>query len=192
MHIDIPRALFDSPVELFLLEPRHVTDQYVAWLNEPVINRYLESRFQAHTVESTRAFVGALLDSADNLFLGIRYRPGGNAQHGNHVGNIKLGPINWQHRTGEIGLMIGDRAAWGKGVASTSIGLLCEIAQMPLRLRKVTAGCYASHIGSRRAFEKAGFTLEGIRKEQFLFDGHPEDVVLLGRLLELGSGRQHP
>src|SRR5580658_2693147 len=107
MHIDIPRALFDSPVELFLLEPRHVTDQYVAWLNEPVINRYLESRFQAHTVESTRAFVGALLDSADNLFLGIRYRPGGNAQHGNHVGNIKLGPINWPHRTGEIGLMIG-------------------------------------------------------------------------------------
>lgn len=184
MRLELPPAQIDSDVELFLLEPSHVTDQYVTWLNDPATNRYLESRLIVNTVESTRAFVSANLGSSDSVFLGIRYRSAGSAQSSGHVGNIKLGPINWQHRTGEIGLMIGDRAAWAKGVASTSIGLLCKIAQMPLRLRKVTAGCYASHIGSRRAFEKAGFTLEGIRKEQFLFDGHPEDVVLLGRLLE--------
>jgi RimJ/RimL family protein N-acetyltransferase len=184
MRVEIPPAWIGCQAELFLLEPCHVTERYVAWLNEPAINRFLESRFCAHTVESTRAFVAALLDSPDNLFLGIRYRPGEDAGKGDHVGNIKLGPINWQHRTGEVGLLLGDRAVWGQGVASTSIRLLCEIARMPLRLRKITAGCYASHIASRRAFERAGFALEGIRKEQFLLDGRPEDAVLLGRRLE--------
>jgi ribosomal-protein-alanine N-acetyltransferase len=184
MRFEIPPAPGDTQVELFLLEPHHVTEQYVAWLNEPTVNRYLESRFCAHTEESTKAFVASVLDSPDNLFLGIRCRRGSGALKTAHVGNIKLGPINWQHRTGEVGLLLGDRAIWGQGMASTSIGLLCGIARTCLRLRKLTAGCYASHIASKRAFEKAGFTVEGIRKEQFLLDGRPEDAVLLGLRLE--------
>jgi ribosomal-protein-alanine N-acetyltransferase len=188
MHLEIPRAQVDSEVELFLLEPSHVSDQYVAWLNDQAINRYLESRFYVHTAQSTRTFVAAILDSPNNVFFGIRYRPPGSAEKSNHVGNIKLGPIDWHHGTGEIGLLIGDRAVWGKGLASTSIRLLCEIAQSSLRLRKLTAGCYASNIGSIRAFEKADFTVEGIRSGQYLIDGHPEDVVLLGRHLKVSQG----
>jgi [ribosomal protein S5]-alanine N-acetyltransferase len=188
MRLELPHAQTDSDVELFLLEPSHVTDQYVTWLNDPATNRYLESRLIVNTVESTRAFVSANLGSSDNVFLGIRYRPAGSAQSSGHVGNIKLGPINWHHRTAELGLLIGDRAVWGKGVASTSILLLCEIARTSLRLRKITAGCYASNIGSRRAFEKAGFSIEGIRKAQCLIDGIPEDVVLFGRCLDEPAG----
>jgi RimJ/RimL family protein N-acetyltransferase len=184
MHLEIARAGVGSEVELFVLEPSHVTSQYVDWLNDPAINRFLESRFGVHTMESTRTYVAAILESPDNLFLGIRYRPANRGGRSSHVGNIKLGPINRQHLTGDIGLMIGDRTAWGKGVATASIRLLCDIARSSLRLRKVTAGCYASHIGSRRAFEKAGFVVEGTRRDQYLLDGHPEDVVLLGLLLQ--------
>lgn len=171
---DIQLKLGD--VELFGLEPEHVTDDYVSWLNDPLVNRYLESRFARHTLESTRRFVQSILDSEDSILFGIRYAPSGR-----HVGNIKLGPIDWHHRRAELGLLIGDRACWGRGIASAAIELATNHAFGPLGLLKVTAGCYASNVGSRRAFEKAAFVVEGIRRRHFLLNGAPEDAVLMAR-----------
>jgi ribosomal-protein-alanine N-acetyltransferase len=178
MYLDLPHISVNKSDSLFVLTPEHVTDSYVSWLNAPEINRYLESRFVTHTVESTRAFVASVLASPNSLFLGIKSH-----QLGRHVGNIKLGPIDPHHETGDIGILIGDKAAWGKGIATSAIEAISEIARNRLMLRKLTAGCYASNAGSRRAFEKSGFVVEGVRPAQFLMDGVPEDLVLMGRVL---------
>ena len=177
MRIEIP-ASADSPVQLFVLEPHHVSDEYVAWLNSLAVNRYLESRFAPHTIESTREFVQTMLASPQHLFLGIH-----SAALGRHVGNLKLGPIDRHHGSADIGILVGDPEAWGRGVATAAIRQLVEIARDMLRLRKLTAGCYVSNIGSQRAFEKVGFALEGLRKAQFLLDGKPEDLVQMGLVL---------
>ena len=76
--------------ELFLLEPDSVSADYVSWLNDPAVNRFLESRWSVATPESTREFVAQQLASPSALFLGIRAR----ALGARHVGNIKLGPID--------------------------------------------------------------------------------------------------
>jgi len=164
---------------LFLLEPESATAEYVGWLNDAAVNRYLESRWAVATPESTREFVAQQLASPSVLFLGIRARALGDR----HVGNIKLGPIDRRHGLGEIGIMIGARDAWGGGVATESIQLLAGIAREELGLRKLTAGCYASNAGSARAFEKAGFAIEGRRSAHYLLDGKPEDLILLARHL---------
>jgi RimJ/RimL family protein N-acetyltransferase len=151
----------------------------VSWLNASEINQYLECRFVTHTVESTRAFVATTLASPNNVFLGIKCR-----LLDRHVGNIKLGPINQHHGTGDIGFLVGDKAACGRGVATSAISMIVEIARNQLNLRKLTAGCYASNGGSRRALEKSGFVIEGIRPAQVLLNGIPEDVVVMGCILE--------
>jgi ribosomal-protein-alanine N-acetyltransferase len=183
MRLDLAPLNRGSHVDLFLLTPDDVSEQYVSWLNDHEVNQFLESRFQSHTLASTRAFVAEALASRDNLFLGIRTRPAVDSPSGRHVGNIKLGPINEHHRTSEVGILIGDRAAWGRGVATAAIATLCDISRIQLSLRKVTAGCYAANVGSQRAFEKAGFAVEAVRKQQVLLNGVPEDVVLMGRCL---------
>ena len=166
-------------VELFVLTKDHVSGNYVQWLRNPIVNRFLESRLAAHDIESTRAFVESNLASSTSLFLGIRARQINNS----HVGNIKLGPIDRNHATAEVGIMIGEPAAWGKGLATEAIDLLSVIAIRQLRLRRLTAGCYASNVGSERAFQKAGFCVEGIRPGHFLLDGNPEALVLMGKML---------
>lgn len=168
-----------ADVELFVLRPDDVTDAYAAWLNNPAINQYLELRFFPHTVTSTREYVASMLVSPDNLFLGIR-----SVVLGRHVGNIKLGPVNQHHGTAEIGIVIGDRHAWGRGLATQAIQVIADIARQELKLRKVTAGCYESNVGSKRAFEKAGFVIEGVRPGQVLANGKPEALILMGRLLK--------
>jgi ribosomal-protein-alanine N-acetyltransferase len=165
----------DEHVELFLLEEGDVSPAYVSWLNDPLVNRFLESRFAVHDEGSIRAFVGACLANPDALMLGVRSFGLGRR----HVGNVKLGPIHRRHGLGEIGVLIGDREAWGVGIASSAIRLLCGIAVQQLGLRKLTAGCYASNVGSERAFLKAGFTIEGRRSRHFLLDDCEEDLVLM-------------
>ena len=168
----------DDRVELFLLEPENVSDAYVGWLADPEINQFLESRFAVHDHASVGAFVSNMLESSGNLLLGIRDRG-----LDRHVGNIKLGPIDRHHGLGEIGIMIGDREAWGRGIGSSAIDRVVAIAAQDLGLRKLSAGCYASNVGSKRAFEKAGFAVEAVRRQHYLLDGRPEDAILLGKLI---------
>lgn len=166
----------DTTVQLFLLEPEHVEPAYVAWLNDPRVNRYLESRYAPHDLDSTRAFVQDCRADERTLMLGIRAPSMGHQ----HIGNIKLGPIDPRHQTGDIGILIGEPAAWGRGFARAAIARMSAIARDELGLRKLTAGCYASNVGSARAFESAGFAIEGRRPAQFLLDGQPEDLILMG------------
>lgn len=166
-------------VELFILEPSHVTREYVGWLGDPAVSRFLESRFMQHDHASTVAYVDKVLADTDALMLGIR-----SIELDRHIGNIKLAPIDQHHGLGEIGLLIGDRSSWGRGMGCDAITVLLHIAARQLGLRKLTAGCYASNVGSARAFEKAGFVREGVRKNHFLLDGKAEDLLLMARFID--------
>lgn len=182
MRIDRTARWADDRVELFALEPKHVTPAYVSWVNDPEVNRFLESRFVQQTEDSVRQFVEAAARDQHGLFWGIR-----SVALDRHVGNIKLAPIDRHHLRGEVGIMIGDRDAWGLGIGSRALALVSAIADRDLGLRKLTAGCYASNIGSVRAFERAGYTVEAVRPAHFLLEGRPEDFILMGRVLKPAS-----
>lgn len=166
-----------ATAELFMLTPGDVSEDYVSWLNDSYVNRYLESRFQTHTLESTRAFVTDCITSDHALLFGIRH-----PSKGRHIGNIKL-EINKHHRLGEVGILIGDRQVHGKGIGSQAIRVLAGIARDELGLRKLTAGCYASNKASERSFVKAGFFVEGRRRDHFLATEGSEDLILMGLML---------
>jgi [ribosomal protein S5]-alanine N-acetyltransferase len=120
-----------------------------------------------------------LFASENDIFFGVRDR-----RSGRHVGNLRLGPINRSHRRAEIGIVVGDRAARGRGIASNALTALAAIARHELGLWKLAASCYAANESSRRAFEKAGFAIEAVRPSDLLLDGAPHDVILMGLLLE--------
>ena len=100
-----------------------------------------------------------------------------------HLGNIKLGPVSRIHNSAAIGLVLGDRSAWGQGVGSEAIGVLSKWGFADLGLDKITAGSYQSNAGSVRAFQKCGFAVEGVQRSQVRLDsGWRDDVILLGRV----------
>ena len=150
---------------------------YCDWLNDPAGNQYLETRFEQNTRAALEIYVRETREDP-NLFFFAMVDP----ETGEHVGNIKLGPVNWDHRFGDIGLLIGSRIHWGKGIAIESISLLCDFAFNSLGLNKVTASCYSNNIGSAKAFLKVGFEVEGMRKGQYSFEGGYTDLQLFGRV----------
>jgi len=152
-------------------------ERYHRWMNDPAITQYLESRFVPHSIESLSSFIKQFQDDRNNIFLAIVTN-----NDDEHIGNIKLGPINWIHRSADIGIIIGEKSCWGKGYASEAITLLANFAFNSLNLHKLTAGCYETNQGSLKAFQKAGFQIEGVRKENNFSDGKYVDGVLLGKI----------
>jgi ribosomal-protein-alanine N-acetyltransferase len=152
-----------------------VEGPYLHWMNDPEVLKYTESRFQPHSKKQLRAYVAKINENQDFIFRAITLRGSGR-----HIGNIKLGPIDWNHRFGDVGIIIGAKDCWGQSYAGESIRLLSEFAFTSLKLHKLTAGCYGVNTTAVKAFEKAGFLQEGVRRSQYLYEGRYVDLVCLG------------
>lgn len=169
------QKIVGARIHFNVLDPNFITEKYVDWLNQPHINRYLELRFFKNDRQSTASFVEGLNSSAENYFFGIYLN-----NSGTHIGNIKLGPIDFNHLSATIGILIGDTNFWCQGYATEAIELLKEFAFKRLNLLKLNAGCYSCNVGSAKAFLKAGFSQEGLQKSQVICDGARSDVILYG------------
>ena len=152
------------------------TSEYVSWLNDKEITRYLESRFKKPTKKSIQSYIGSINNNPLIHFFAIIRK-----DNRKHIGNIKLGPLNTHHNVADIGIMIGDRQSWGKGFATEAILLLSEYAFKVLKIHKLTAGAYANNIGSIKAFLKAGFIEEGRQRAHYKYQNSYIDCVFLAK-----------
>jgi RimJ/RimL family protein N-acetyltransferase/methionyl-tRNA formyltransferase len=169
------RVLSDGVISLRCLNPEDAGERYLAWLHDPEVNRYLEVRHALPAnVAELRSFVRGINASADSILFGI-FGPSGQ-----HLGNIKIGPINATHRRAEVGIVCGDRLQWGKGYASRAIRLASAHAFDSLGLLRLTAGCYEANAGSIGAFRKAGYEIEGRMAGYWDSEGERVAQMLMG------------
>ena len=169
----------DTPIRtdrllLRTLDAADATERYLAWMRDPETTRYLESRLVEHSHESLVQFIEACNRGDTDLLLGICL------PDGRHIGNIKLGPVNAFHRHAAVGLLIGERDQRGAGYATEAIAAVTAHAFRVVGLEKLFAGCYATNVGSARAFLKAGWSEEGRSKGHWSFEGRREDNIQLG------------
>ena len=156
-----------------------VNAAYQSWMNDPEVVRYTESRFFAHTLESIQEYVQSVQLDSSSVFLAIVEK-----SSGQHIGNVKIGHINPVHRSADVGIIIGEKACWGKGYAPEALRLVATLARDSLKLHKLWAGIYATNTGSIQAFAKAGFVSEGRFASHWLEEGRFVDGIQMGLLLE--------
>lgn len=160
-----------NEIYIKLLSEEDVTKEYVDWMNNSEITKFLESRWSSFTLSDLKQFVSSMNSSQNNYFFGIYDK-----NNNKHIGNIKLGNINWIHKYADIGLIIGLKEYWGKGIATSAIHLAVEYAFNELKLHKVFACAYEDNIGSKHAFLKNGFIEMGIFHEHVLLDGSYQNL----------------
>ena len=169
------RVLTGSRLKLVPFKEEHICDAYIGWLNDPDVNRFMEVRFVRQTHEAVLAYVQSFYGDAEKYMWGVY-------QKGNMFlnGTATLGYISRNHRRGMLGMMIGDKGCWSKGFGTEVIKLIIDFAFKELNLHKVTAGAIADNLGSIKAFQKAGFEIEGRMKSHDFGDGIFRDSVYLG------------
>ncbi|MCP3932287.1 MAG: GNAT family N-acetyltransferase [Bacteroidetes bacterium] len=155
------------------------TQDYVNWLNNPKVNNALETRFEKQTINSIREFVVNMQQSDNSHLFAIILN-----KTNQHVGNIKVGPVNFNHMFGDISYFIGDPEFWNKGLATEAVYLITRFAFQYLQLHKCMAGVYASNKGSCHVLEKVGYNKEGRIVNQYKGIDGWEDHILYGMLSE--------
>ena len=158
-----------------VLNLNDVSESYVAWLNDYEVTKFSEQKYFRHTLETTKAFVGQKFDSERDLLFGIYF-------DGTHIGNIKLGPIKFEHMSAEVSYFIGDKKFWGKGIASKCVDTIVQLGVTELGLKKINAGYYENNIGSEKVLQKCGFVVEGIKVSDVIFEEKRINTVLVGYL----------
>lgn len=167
------------------VEEGDLTEEYVGWLNDPAITRYLGvGRFPINK-EDLRDSLDRFKNSKSDILLAIIDR-----ETDLHIGNVALNRINWVHRNADTGLVIGRKEFWGKGYATEVWGLVLRYAFESLNLHKVIATVVAGHDSSQAALEKLGFQVEGRGREEFFLDGKYHDYMRLGLLAGDWRGRK--
>ena len=156
------------------LKKSDLTTRYARWLNEAEVKKYLESRFTRHTPATLYKYWQGQERDKNCLFLGIFLKD----ELGN-MGNIKLHRIYRRHRNAELSLMIGEKSCWGNGYAHEAIRRLLNHAFNKLKLHKVYARIYSVNKNSIKAFKRAGFLFDGIRKEHYFFGNKFVDEVCM-------------
>lgn len=166
--------------QLVYLRPLERTDlgeRYQSWINDRDVARYLETSHFPQTLAAMEAFYDSVAKSRDNIFLAIVDRA-----TDLHIGNIKLGPINWIHRNAALGLLIGERDYWGRGFGTEATRLVVEHAFYNLNLQRVDLGVYPEHSAAVRMYEKIGFKVEGRLRQALFHEGAYKDHLLMAIL----------
>lgn len=175
--------LLETPIitprlELKRLCASNVSARYLSWLHDSEVTRYLEVRHTPpSSSEALLAFIDKINTDPRSLLLGIFLK-----NTDEHIGNIKLGPIDVVHKRADVGFLIGEKKYWGQGYASEAIVALNEYALTRLELDKLTAGCYEPNVGSFKTLIKAGFVNHARLPKHALLDGKRVDVFLFGYL----------
>ncbi len=164
-------------ISLRPLERRHL-ERTRAWANDAELARLLDRARPVSEAEHERWFA-SLKDQANCIYFAIETN-----DDGRHIGNVWLWEIDRRHRKAELRIVIGEHDCLGQGIGTETISLVCSYAFGSLSLHKVYAYVLAINPRARRAFEKAGFTLEGTLKEDRHVDGRYTDVYLLGKLMD--------
>jgi len=163
----------DSFCFLRVLNERDVSENYVSWLNNYEISKYTQQKFIKHNLNNVEEFVKQKRESSIDLLLGIFY-------DNIHIGNIKLGPIRWEHKSAEISYFIGNKNFWGKGIASKVVKKVVEYGIKDLSLEKINSAYLEVNTGSAKVLEKCGFLVEGERISEVIFENKRINLILVG------------
>jgi len=152
-------------------------DVYLSWLNDSAINRYLESGVFPSTRDGLEKYYEQVINSQNQVMLAIVEK-----ETDKHIGNVKLGLINWVHRKATFGILVGEKEFWGRGFGSESTRLMVEYGFYRLNLNRIDLGVYLEHAGAVRAYEKVGFKVEGQLRQDLFHEGVFKDRLWMGLL----------
>lgn len=134
----------------FPLTLNFLSEKYLNWLNDPEVNKYLETNGE-NDLKKLEEYIKQHVKNS-SLFWAIVKKKGNL-----HIGNIKIDPINVNSKSGEYGIMIGDKSQWGKGFAFEASERILKYCFNQLDLNSITLGVKKNNFNALKLYEKLGF-----------------------------------
>jgi RimJ/RimL family protein N-acetyltransferase len=151
-------------------------DRWVEWFNEAEIIQFLNVVYPYSRLDAENFWKRTQQNAAEVLYSIVTQ-----AEH-KHIGSINLKKIDWRSRHAELGITLGIKEFWGRGYGNDAVETVCRFAFAEMGLHRVYLYVREDHEAGIRAYEKAGFKIEGRARQQLYRNGRYYDLILMGRL----------
>lgn len=98
------------------------------------------------------------------------------------IGVTSLMEIDTRNRHAAFGILIGDPAEWDKGYGTEATRMMVDYAFRTQNLNRVWLRVYEYNPRGRRAYEKVGFAVEGVLRQDNYRDGRYWDTTQMSIL----------
>ncbi len=164
---------------LFLrnLQLDDISQDYIDWLNDPEINKYLSSSNSRQTLESCQQYVMSYQQNDDAALIGVFLK-----DNGVHIGNLTFVATEWRNKTTAIGIAIGRKECMGKGFAVEALSAAAKYCFETLGFNRLYARVNVQNIRALGLFLNSGFRIEGILRKSDNIDGEFQDSYMVSLL----------
>ncbi len=163
----------DKNITLKTLSIEETSEAYVSWLNDYEVTKFTEQKHCKSTLKTVQDFVNQLYFSENDILFGVYHKA-------LHIGNMRLGPINFEHLNAGVGYIIGEKNYWAKGITSKCLKTLIQYAVKDLGLKKINAAYYENNLGSAKVLKKCGFVIEGVKQSNIIFEKERINSIIVG------------
>lgn len=101
---------------------------------------------------------------------------------GRYAGGCGFVGIDHLHRRAELGIFVGDKALWGRGVGSEAMTLLVDYGFDYLNLHRIFLRVFAENERAIRVYQRVGFQHEGRFRDAEWRHGRWHDMLFMSVL----------
>ena len=149
-----------------------VTNEYVEWMNDENITQYILKANQKFNKKKLRQFIKDLDNSNCDIFYRILLK-----ESNSHIGNIRLGPINFKQRYSKFGILIGNVNYHRKGYAKEAIEMIIKFCFEELNLKLFQFECVCNNVAAMNLYKSMGFNMQNT-SEKFVKNKKTLDQVI--------------
>jgi RimJ/RimL family protein N-acetyltransferase len=166
--IHLRRAVSVGP-----LLPEYAPNMY-RWMCDPVVSENLGLR-SAPSLERTEQWIEHARQADDLRVYAILLE-------GQHAGNVVIDRIDTYLGTGRLSVYVGEAATRGSGVGITGMYLAIQSSFSEANLHKIWLTVHARNFPAIGTYNKLGFMLEGILRDEFWLQGERLAALYMGLL----------
>ncbi|PKN76613.1 MAG: N-acetyltransferase [Deltaproteobacteria bacterium HGW-Deltaproteobacteria-10] len=99
-----------------------------------------------------------------------------------YIGNTYFRKIDWQNRSAEYGIFLGNKELWGKKIGLEVTRMMLQYGFTELGLQRIWLTVLDYNNRAIKCFEKCGFQKEGVLRRAVFSGGQFHDVIIMSTI----------
>lgn len=155
-------------------EPKEeYVELYKNWINDLEVSQFITHFGNILTKEAEEDWYQAQANSEEPSFT-IHHIPDGKP-----IGNCGLHNINRGNGHAEMGILLGEKEYWNRGLGTEAVRLITDFGFTVLDLHGISLSVKSFNKRARRVYEKVGYQVAGRVRDFYQIDGNYYDEIIM-------------
>ncbi|WP_440650507.1 GNAT family N-acetyltransferase [Candidatus Pelagibacter sp. HIMB1495] len=156
------KKMESNRIELRPFSINYVSKEYLEWMNDKDITKFINKAKDKTSLEDLELFSKNMINSNFDYFFAIIFK-----DENCHIGNVRLGPVDFNLMSSNFGILIGDKNFHGLGLATEVLELIKDFGFNYLNLKTIRFAVVKEHSAAMRLYAKTKFKYLGETKKTF-------------------------